>query len=198
MEIWIMPVSLSSLYAPTAATVATAVAAAVPTISAINSSVASNAPSPFSWTVITNTVANGSATSYTFSSLSGYRYYRLIFEVSLPASAFNVRLNGDGGNNYTRTFFGYSSGGVTGSFEQNQSFMLQASTNSGLMHGDLTIENATSTVYKIIKGTTSSNANFHINHFGIWRNTAAVTSILVFSDNNNITNGSRITLLGAN
>lgn len=193
-----MPISLSSLYAPTAATVATAVAGAVPTISAINSSVASNAPSPFSWTVITNTVANGTATSYTFSSLSGYKYYRLIFEVSLPASAINVRLNGDGGSSYTRSFFGYSTGGITGTFEQNQSFMLQASTTSGLMHGDLTIENASATVYKIIKGTTASNSNFYINHFGIWRNTAAVTSISVFSDNNNIANASRITLLGAN
>jgi hypothetical protein len=198
MEIRIMPISLSSLYAPTAATVATAVAGAVPTISAINSSVASNAPSPFSWTVITNTVANGTATSYTFSSLSGYKYYRLIFEVSLPSSALCVRLNGDSASSYSRSFFGYSSGSITGSFEQNQTFLLQASTNSGLMYGDLTIENATATVYKIIKGITSSNGNFHINHLGIWRNTAAVTSISVFSDNNNIANAGRITLLGAN
>ena len=104
----------AAVAAPSSATIATAVAAAVPTIGAINTSVANNAPSPNNWTVITSTNTNNTASTYTFSSLSGYRSYKIIYSSNhlTNNASINLRFNGDTSTIYSCAYNG-NIGGLT-------------------------------------------------------------------------------------
>jgi hypothetical protein len=86
----IMPVNASSFPAPSAATIAaavaapssatiaSAVAAAVPTISAINTAVANNAPSPNGWVLLgTGNLQNVNSATVSF---SAYRKLRVVWK----------------------------------------------------------------------------------------------------------------------
>jgi hypothetical protein len=92
----------AAVAAPSAATIATAVAAAVPTIGAINSSVASNAPSPNNWVFLGNaslTNVNSASVSFT-----AYKKLRIVWKFNQGGSAQAPlwRFNGDSGTNYTQ------------------------------------------------------------------------------------------------
>ena len=103
--------------APSSSTIATAVAGAVPTIGAINTSVANNAPSPFNWVHLgTGSVQNVTTATVSFSS---YRYLRIFWSIQTGANdqAPKLRFNGDTAGNYPGGFFAFrsSAGNNTGS-----------------------------------------------------------------------------------
>jgi hypothetical protein len=96
----------SAVAAPSSATIATAVAAAVPTISAINTAVATNAPSPNGWVFLGN--ANLQGVNSATISFSAYRKLRIVWKFvngTGGAQPVLVRFNGDSGTNYTVTAF---------------------------------------------------------------------------------------------
>jgi hypothetical protein len=186
----------TAVAAPSSATIATAVAAAVPTIGAINTSVANNAPSANAWTVISSVTPSG--TSTVFSSLSGYKKYRIVyFNTNTSESSLTIRLNGDTGSNYAHSYVNGNSSTTNYTVNTTDSISLNAGNTSGKW-GILEFENASVGTNKIVTITGGGRAgqNTFIKGIGMWRNTAAITSITM---NESISyTGGTITLLGAN
>jgi hypothetical protein len=188
----------TAVAAPSSATIATAVAAAVPTIGAINTSVANNAPSPNAWTVISSVTPSG--TSTVFSSLSGYKKYRIIYaNANSSESTLKIRLNGDTGNNYAHSYFR----GITSNNYVNTTVntTTEISLNGGDSNGRwgmIEFENPSLSLYKLVTFRCGGRAgqNTYLEGIGIWRNTAAITSISLVEDTSY--SSGNITLLGAN
>lgn len=92
----------AAVAAPSAATIASTVAASVPTLAQINTSVSSNA-SPYggTWTTVSTTTF-ATVNTTTISSITGYKYLRIIFALStVPANEqLGIRFNSDSGSNY--------------------------------------------------------------------------------------------------
>jgi hypothetical protein len=187
----------TAVAAPSSATIATAVAAAVPTIGAINTSVANNAPSPNAWTVISSVSVSG--TSTVFSSLSGYKKYRIIYiATNSSESSLTVRLNGDSGSNYGYSYASYTNSGVSLGQNYNQGQWDINAGNANGRWGILEFENPTLTVNKLmtvrahgVAGTSSFREGI-----AVWKSTAAITSITL-NETVGYTSGT-MTLLGAN
>jgi hypothetical protein len=209
-----MTVTLSSLFAnsvgPANSDIATAVAGQVPTISAINTSVANNAPSPNAWTYIAAiTPTNGGFLS-TFSSISGYKTLRLIgyFQMSGPVVT-NIRINGDSSSKYSYHYLQYGNGSTAFTLGQasNASSQLNLiTTGTGVnVNIDLTFEFANNTsLFKRIKGyvdtQNASGTAIGSMYYGGYASTSAITSIS-FGDTSSGTsfNGvGTVYLLGAN
>lgn len=107
-----MPINLSSFQPPSAASIASAVAApsaatiasavAAPSAATITSIVQNNA-NPSAWTMIANQDFSGT-TSVTISGLSSYKKIKvaLIYKVSNANNQVQLRFNGDSGGQYYR------------------------------------------------------------------------------------------------
>jgi hypothetical protein len=186
----------TAVAAPSSATIATAVAAAVPTIGAINTSVANNAPSPNAWTVISSVTPSG--TSTVFSSLSGYKKYRIIFfNTNTSESSLSLRLNGDTSSNYGHSYYNGNNSNTIATISNTDSIGLNAGNTFGKW-GIIEFENPSLSVYKLVTLKVGGRAGTptYIDGIGIWRSTAAITSITM---NESISyTGGNITLLGAN
>jgi hypothetical protein len=149
----------------------------------------------------TNTLSSATA-SVTFSSISGaYTDLVLITNVKATSGTPTIRMqfNSDTGSNYSTTLI-YGDGSSAGSVRVTN----EASTNSGGLANEFgnTIFNlnnySNSTTYKTI--LTRYNFIGSYSETGakvsLWRNTAAITSILVFPASSTFASGSTFTLYG--
>jgi hypothetical protein len=195
----------AAVAAPSSATIATAVAAAVPTISAINTSVANNAPNPNNWTVIGNSGTGWS--TFTFSSVSGYRTLRLFTPRMLSSADGQVqfRINGDSTTNVYMSSRAHSFGGSFGGNVESSSLISLGMTvgSSGPATFDVTFDFANlTTIPKIITGRfgglgstyTSISDSFR----GYYTSTSAITSLTVILSGGVTHSGIPVYLLGAN
>jgi len=183
-----MPVNLSSLQPPSAATIATAVAGAVPTTAGITTIVQANAGSPVggTWTNLGRLDLNG-LQGATISSLGGYKYLRFFFGLTpgVTSMRLQLRFNGDTGANY---WFGVGNSldttvvpGVGSNITANQIDLHTSATTNNRVSGILEIENSNSTIYKITKTIAATNYDstkaYSNESIGCWNNTAAITSV---------------------
>jgi hypothetical protein len=203
----LVPTAAGPSLAEITTAITTNAASAGVTMAAIGTSVAANAPSPNAWTVISNITANASVSSYTFSSLSGYKSYRIVCGVTMAIGAsMCLRFNGDSGANYT---FGYIKGqsdytyGAGG--ERDSKIPLgtdMSSSNAQYSSIDVTIQNATLAVNKSVKGNAygrgTNNSGIFVDFGGQWLNTSSINSITFFTSPAYNFNNGNITLLGAN
>jgi hypothetical protein len=157
----------------------------------------------------TSTVAN-TATTLTISSIPATYKHLLIVGVGLQTSGANdgdlfVRVNGDAGNNYTlqraiasgNTFGGYGSSAISG-ISCMGSMARTADADALLGEVAIYIYNyASTTNYKAIVasgGSMNNGTNSWVGSRGVWRNTAAVTSVsLVDANGTNLKAGTYIT-----
>jgi hypothetical protein len=183
-----MPVNLSSLQPPSAATIATAVAAAVPTTAGITTIVQSNAGSPVSgtWTNLGRLDLNG-LQGATISSLGGYKYLRFFFGLSpgVTSMRLQLRFNGDTGANYWygvgHTTPDVSNPGTGSDITQTSITLHGSPVTNNRVSGIIEIENSNSTIYKMTRTVATPNyasggATFQ-ESVGCWNNTAAITSV---------------------
>jgi hypothetical protein len=203
----IMPVNASSfpapsaaaiaaaVAAPSAATIATAVAAAVPTISAINSSVASNAPSPNGWVLLgTGNLQNTASATISF---SAYKKLRIVWKfVMQDAQAPVIRLNGDTGSNYVNTaILEYDA--TSNPMYQNtaETFLRISIGNSiaGSMNtGFMEVENAGLSSSKLVRcqnitqHSSLSNARGRWDGNSVYRTSSAITSVTITGNSGSI------------
>lgn len=162
---------------------------------------------PSTYTPIANTTLSSGASSYTFSSIPG-TYTDLILvsmvqkTTSGSGSGFNIRFNSDTGTNYSNTY-------LEGSGTSAVSYRSSAST--GLNGGALTsnavsaqfdaninhiMNYSNSTTYKTVLGRYNDNEYSYVGAaVSLWQNTAAITSITLYSSNTFAT-GSTFTLYG--
>jgi hypothetical protein len=157
----------------------------------------------------TSTVANTS-TTLTISSIPATYKHLLIVGVGLQTSGANdgdlfVRVNGDSGNNYTleritvsgSTLSGYGTGSISGI--SNLGAMARTADGATLL-GQVAVyiyNYSSSADYKTIVtsgGSMNNSTNSWVASRGMWRNTAAVTSVsLVDANGTNLKAGTYIT-----
>jgi len=140
--------------------------------------------------IATNTLSSATNT-FTFSSISG-AYTDLILQVNnqmTGASGWKLRFNGDSGNNYSLTnLVGYgtapTSFRVADAASVYNNFVFGDSTTSGYFTPNIIqLQNySNSTTYKSLiwrygTGVTNSNSGEVGEIVGMWRSTAAITSI---------------------
>ena len=153
------------------------------------------------WTAISTPTAAG-VTSVGFSSLSGYKEYKIVFSnLSLASSGpVMVRLNANS-STYTTTGEAGTTSSNSGSNHINSSeFYATGSLNvTSYLIGSVTIPQANLLGNKscvIDTGFTDGGVGKFFKGNGTVQTTAAITEILVFANSNFDSNG--ITLYGAN
>ena len=159
---------------------------------------------PSTYTPIATTTLSGSTSSVTLSSIPS-TYTDLIVEFVFGIASGDdilLRFNGDSGSNYSSTrLWGdgtsasssrtTSSSGILPRTPANQSTAITTSWRINVMNYANTTTNKTTIArYDLASGFTEADV-------GLWRNTAAITSLAIFSANNfNFSAGSIITLYG--
>ena len=159
---------------------------------------------PSTYEPIATTTLGSTATSYTFSSISGsYTDLILISSVKISSGAYDitVRLNGDTGTNYSFTNL-YGNGSSAGSIRASNYTYAQldywgytdtTNFNVNIAHF---MNYSNSTTFKTILSRASNGATGTDANVCLWRNTNAITSIQVLSNGGTFTIGSTFTLYG--
>jgi hypothetical protein len=155
------------------------------------------------YTPIATTTLGSAAASYTFSSIpSTYTDLVLISNhgVSTATANFYIRVNGDSGNNYSYTRImgnGSSASSARGSNFNRIVFDGDGASTSRTNVNVINFQNySNSTTNKTVIGR-SNDATYSTSAIvGLWRNTAAITSITIGIDGHNFITGSTFTLYG--
>jgi hypothetical protein len=144
--------------------------------------------------------APSAQSSYTFSTISG-TYTDLVLIVSATNatndSGLLMRFNSDTGSNYSDTSV-FGNGSSATSFRSTSATGMNAGrTDTGISTNIINIQNySNTTTYKTALSRGNDSA-LVIATVGLWRNTAAVTSITLYDQNGrDFTTGSTFTLYG--
>ena len=155
---------------------------------------------PKTYTPIATQTLTTSAASVTFSSISG-AYTDLVLVISGNAgsgTSANMRLNSDSATNYSSTHL-HGDGSSTGSYRETNSTSLWAgsfyntSTPTTAIHHIMNYSNTTT--YKTSLSQVNYTTAFTYATVGLWRSTAAVTSVTL-STGATFNTGSTFTLYG--
>lgn len=133
--------------------------------------------------IATTTVSGTSTTSITFNSFSGYTDLVWVYSAGASsASDMYMRINGDTGSNYSATTLN-ANGTVAGSYRITGQTTMLLDNSGALYAGEFTQGNGTllnysnATTYKTALNRTANAARGLDAVVGLWRSTAAVTSI---------------------
>jgi hypothetical protein len=144
------------------------------------------------------TVTLGTATSsVTFSSIPA-TYRDLIVAIDQPAtveSEMCLRLNGDTGSNYLRVWMEGTSGGATSGNQttNDRLFLGNFGTVKCILRSNIMDYSATDKHKTLVSRADGSGTKATASR---WANTAAVTSVTVLMNQNNVPSGTRIDLYG--
>lgn len=164
-------------------------------------------PLPSTMTPIATNTLTANAASFTFSSIpQGYTDLVLVCQprtnVAATAGSINLQFNGDTGTNYSRTRI-LGSGSAASSYRETSTTYLASDGASGSSvseYGVVTfniMNYSNTTTNKTALWRDSAAASYVAAQVGLWRSTAAITSIKVSADGSNqITSGSTFTLYG--
>ena len=153
------------------------------------------------YTPIATTTLGSAQSSITFSSFSGYTDVVIVIEGVTTASSNNhfVRFNSDTGTNYSVTNLrGNGTSAISGRRStQSSIFITESSPDTGRFVQRIMVMNyANSTTYKT-QITRSDTAAFATETtVGLWRNTAAITSITVTAGASTYVAGTTATIYG--
>ena len=154
------------------------------------------------YTPIATTTTSGTPTTVSFTSISG-SYTDLILVSSASGSTNSViqaQFNGDTGNNYSFTYM-FGDGSSASSGRSSSVAYVRAgrtaASSSAFTPNILQIQNySNSTTYKTVLERENDSAASVFASVGLWRSTAAITSILLTVSAGTITAGSTFTLYG--
>ena len=149
---------------------------------------------------IATTTLGSAQSSVTFSTISG-SYTDLVVIFGGSVSSFgNLRLqfNSDTATNYSNTRVGGYGSSAFSDQSSNIAFINIAILDTDIIGNAIAhIQNySNTTTYKTVISRGNSSAQYVISTAGLWRNTAAINSVTVRSQNGNINTGSVITLYG--
>lgn len=159
---------------------------------------------PKTYEPIATTTLGSAAASYTFSSISG-AYTDLIIVLSTKltsgADGINMQFNGDTGTNYSFTYFsGSGTSATSGRFNNTSNIKVAFNGYPTTADGHTSIVqinnyfNATTFKTAITRDNNANNGTGAI--VGLWRNTNAITSIVLTAVSSTFTAGSTFTLYG--
>jgi hypothetical protein len=158
-------------------------------------------PAGSTYSTIATTTLGSAQANVTFSSFSGYTDLVLVFNGrSTSTGGWNLFLqfNGDTGTNYSNT--GMAGDGSTaysfrGSNNAAAGGFFVDGTNPGTVIVNL-MNYSNSSTNKTIIGRGNNTGIGTDARVGLWRNTAAITSMLIYSNGGNWLAGSTFTLYG--
>ena len=144
-----------------------------------------------------------SAASVTFSSISG-SYTDLILVASSKivtgsATGFLIQFNGDTASNYSDTYlYGNGTSALSGRVSGQAKMVIGNVNSTDFSPQIINVMNySNATTYKTAIGRSSLAADYVISYVGLWRSTAAITSILAYPDASaSFATGSTFTLYG--
>lgn len=157
---------------------------------------------PATYDSIATTTLGSPANSITFSSISAsYTDLRLVlYGIGTGSSTFNLRLNGDAGSNYSRTFLSGNGSNVLGFQENNTSGGTEIASLSGAGLTTVDIFSYTNSVNKTMLTVEAQDRNgsgYSRVAVNLWRNTAAINTILIYGTfSSNFSAGTTATLYG--
>ena len=160
-------------------------------------------PLPSTMTPIaTNTLSSASAT-VTFSNIpQNYTDLVVVFDGTnvTGLASTGLRFNGDTGNNYSKTLID-GSGSAASSDRDTNASAAYVGVNSNISGNTIIniMNYANTTTYKTILGRGNVPGSSVVGvraGVGLWRNTAAITSVSVINGAYNWTSGSTFTLYG--
>jgi hypothetical protein len=153
------------------------------------------------YTLISGTTLTTTAASVTFSSIPA-TYTDLILVVN-PTYAINadasITFNGDTANNYSSTYLtGNGTSATSGRFSTMPRIYLdQINTGTTIVQYNASImDYANTTTFKTVLSRYGGTTKGVEAVVGLWRSTAAITSVLVDGGGANFTSGSTIRLYG--
>jgi hypothetical protein len=158
---------------------------------------------PKTYEPIATYTATGTPSTYTFSSIPA-TYTDLVLVLSGTSNAdidISCRVNGDTGTNYSRTILsGNGSAASSSRASSINEFRLTSAAYWNSTSVAVTIAHfmnySNTTTFKTLL-TRSNNAGVGVDtQVELWRNTAAINQIQVFTTANNFANGSTFTLYG--
>ena len=150
---------------------------------------------------IATTTASGSVSSITFSSISGSYTDLVVIVNGANANSDNslcVRFNSDTGGNYSDTAIDGNGTSATSFRESNTSEPQAGSMGTSISTSIINVMNySNTTTYKSYVARGNNPASRVRGFVGLWRNTAAITSITIFNNAaSNYTNTTTFTLYG--
>lgn len=155
------------------------------------------------YTPIATTTLGSAATSYTFSSISGsYTDLVCVFNGAITTGPDDVRIqfNGDTASNYSATLLRGSGTATLSAASSNDTVIPYTSyigTGDGSSVGIFNIMNySNTTTYKTMICRGNVAASFVNATTGLWRSTAAITSIKLIAGGSTFKVGSTFTLYG--
>lgn len=154
------------------------------------------------YTPIATTTLTGSSNTLTFSSIAGtYTDLIIAASASMPSTddAFLVQFNSDTGTNYSTTYlYGNGSAAVSGRASNATSTIQGRAGNATFGTSYIQFQNySNTTTYKTVISRGGSASGLVVAYVGLWRSTAAITSIKITSESgNSFSNGSTFTLYG--
>ena len=159
------------------------------------------------YTPIATTTLGSAQASVTFSSISG-SYTDLVLITNILGATGgttdytpNIRFNGDTGTNYSDTILrGNGSTATSGRHSTVTQIQLQGNgylSNTTPCTLLINIQNySNTTTYKTTLSRASQTDNITNATVGLWRNTAAITSLTIFLDAGTMASGTVFTLYG--
>jgi len=155
------------------------------------------------YNVIASTTLGSNQTSVTFSTIpSTYTDLVMVANTRLVAGGstnYVVTFNGDTGSNYSLTFL-YGDGSVAGSGRASNVSNIDTAYFPNYSQLGAIIYNinnySNTTTHKTIISRSGQTAERTSAYVGLWRNTAAITSMTINGGTNNIVSGSTFTLYG--
>ena len=153
------------------------------------------------YTPIATTTLVSAAASYTFSSIpSSYTDLVLVINANITSGSEDaaIQFNGDTGTNYSRTvLFADSINGALSVRSTSQSRISVAGFSSTIGNAIIQVQNYSNTTTNktaLCRGNLTGQGTYAI--VGLWRNTAAITSITIGTTGSTWTAGSTFTLYG--
>jgi hypothetical protein len=150
------------------------------------------------YTPIYTTTLGSAQSSLTFNSFSGYTDLIIVTRgtTTVSVSVLGAQYNGDTGANYSKTYLiGDGSTAFTGG-NIDETYAICGDAFSSINTNILQIQNySNSTTYKTCISR-SNNSSRTAAWISLWRNTAAITSIVLFPLSGSFDTGSTFTLYG--
>jgi len=159
---------------------------------------------PSTYTPIATNTLGSAASSVTFSSIPGtYTDLILISTAGVTSGAVNfaVRFNSDSGTNYSRTVL--SGTGSAASTDRNTNLTYTILNDYGYLDTTLNtniigqiMNYSNSTTFKTVLSRTNNADNGTSACVNLWRNTAAITSLVILPTSSTFLAGSTFSLYG--
>lgn len=160
-------------------------------------------PAAQTYEPIATTTLGSTSTSITFNSFSGYTDLVLVISLIPSGSGLSpqIRYNGDSGSNYSYTVIygnGTSAASARGS-SNNTNYLYYANSPTSGTPGTYTVHfmnYANTTTNKVALYRWSVAGVEAAAQVNLWRNTAAITSLEIFTSASSFASGSMFTLYG--